>query len=98
MESVNAAGPTKSRVTLHSGLGVDLRILPLERWGTLLSYFTGSMAHNVRLRELALKQGLSLNEHAFTPENGDPEILCVDEESVYKTLGLPIIPTLREDR
>jgi DNA polymerase (family 10) len=103
-ESVSARGPTKSRIVLHSGLGVDLRVLPAERWGTLLSYFTGSKDHNVRLRELALKQGLSLNEHAFTPlenddDNGGTEILCADEETVYRTLGLPYIaPTLREDR
>jgi DNA polymerase (family 10) len=99
VESVVARGPTKSRVILHSGLGVDLRVLPANRWGTLLSYFTGSKDHNVRLREIALKQGLSLNEHAFTPENGDAEILCATENEVYSTLGLPYIPpTLREDR
>jgi DNA polymerase (family 10) len=99
VESVVARGSTKARVVLLSGLGVDLRVLPAERWGTLLSYFTGSKDHNVRLRELALKQGLSLNEHAFTPENGDPEILCATEEEVYSTLGLPYIPPpLREDR
>jgi DNA polymerase (family 10) len=98
-ESVAAAGPTKSRIVLHNGLGVDLRILPVERWGTLLSYFTGSKEHNVRLRELAQKQGLSLNEHAFTPLDGGPEILCATEEEVYATLGLPFIaPVLREDR
>lgn len=99
VESISAAGPTKSRVILFNGLGVDLRVLPLERWGTLLSYFTGSKDHNVKLRELALKQGLSLNENAFTPENGDQEILCADEADVYRLLGMPYIwPTLREDR
>ncbi len=99
VESVTASGSTKSRVVLHSGLGVDLRVLPVERWGTLLSYFTGSKGHNVRLRELALKRGLSLNEHALTPEDGSPEILCASEEEVYETLGLPFIPpALREDR
>ncbi len=102
-ESVSARGPTKSRILLHSGLGVDLRVLPAARWGTLLSYFTGSKEHNVRLRELALKQGLSLNEHAFTPQTAGAEegaeILCANEEMVYSTLGLPYIaPTLREDR
>src|SRR5690606_8988681 len=62
-------------------------------------YFTGSQQHNIRLRELALKQGLSLNEHAFTPVNGGSEILCATEEEVYQTLGLPwIAPELREDR
>ncbi|MBP7999725.1 MAG: DNA polymerase/3'-5' exonuclease PolX [Chloroflexi bacterium] len=99
VESVAAAGPTKSRVVLLNGLGVDLRVLPAERWGTLLSYFTGSKEHNVRLRELALKKGFTLNEHAFTPLNGDPEIVCASEEEVYATLGLPYIPpVLREDR
>ncbi|NJN55583.1 MAG: PHP domain-containing protein [Anaerolineae bacterium] len=99
VESISGHGPTKSSVTLVNGLQVDLRVLPAARWGTLLSYFTGSKDHNVRLRELALKQGLSLNEHAFTPTDGRPEILCATEEEIYQTLSLPyILPTLREDR
>jgi len=99
VESIAAAGPTKSRIVLLNGLGVDLRVLPAERWGTLLSYFTGSKEHNVHLRELALKKGFTLNEHAFTPLNGDPEILCATEEEVYATLGLSYVPpVLREDR
>ncbi len=97
--SVDARGPTRSRVTLHNGLGVDLRVLPGERWGTLLCYFTGSKDHNVKLREMALKKGLTLNEHAFTPLAGGEEILCATEEEVYKQLGLAYIPPrLREDR
>ena len=51
VESISGHGPTKSRVTLLNGIGVDLRVLPAENWGTLLSYFTGSKAHNVKLRE-----------------------------------------------
>ena len=99
VESVSGHGPTKSSVVLHNGMQVDLRVLPLERWGTLLSYFTGSKDHNVRLRELALKQGLSLNEHAFTPTDGGDEILCTSEEALYQVLNLPyVLPTLREDR
>jgi DNA polymerase (family 10) len=98
-------GPTKSSVELHNGLQVDLRVLEKARWGTALNYFTGSQAHNIRLRELALKQGYSLNEHAFSPvdANGSiredaPKILCATEEAVYETLGLPwIAPELRED-
>lgn len=97
--SVPLHGPTKSRIVLANGLGVDLRVLPQENWGTLLSYFTGSQAHNVRLRELAQKQGLSLNEYAFTNGATGEKILCPDEESVYRTLNLPyIVPPLREDR
>jgi DNA polymerase (family 10) len=99
VESISARGPSKSSVILLNGLQVDLRVLPVDRWGTLLSYFTGSQAHNIRLREMALKKGLSLNEHAFTPLNGDPEIICATEAEVYHILGLPYIPPrLREDR
>jgi DNA polymerase (family X) len=104
VEDVISGGPTKTTVQLHNGLQADLRVLPEERWGTLLSYFTGSQAHNIRLRELALKQGLSLNEHAFRPivdgeVTNEGEILCASEEEVYDVLGLPFIPVpLREDR
>lgn len=104
VESVLVSGPSKTTVQLHNGLQVDLRVLAPERWGTLLSYFTGSKEHNVRLRELALDRGLSLNEHAFRPivdgqviEEG--EITCSSEEEVYAVLDLPYIsPRLREDR
>lgn len=96
---VLAQGSTKSSVELHSGQQVDLRVLPPERYGTLLAYFTGSKEHNVKVRELALKKGLSLNEHGFTTIDGGDEILCATEEEVYATLGLPWIPPeLREDR
>ncbi|MBZ0279181.1 MAG: DNA polymerase/3'-5' exonuclease PolX [Anaerolineae bacterium] len=98
-------GPTKSSVELLNGLQVDLRILEKARWGTAINYFTGSQAHNIRMRELALKQGYSLNEHAFSPVDKDgniiedaPKILCATEEEVYAKLGLPWIPPeLRED-
>jgi DNA polymerase (family 10) len=98
-EAVDGRGPTKARVILRgTGLGADLRVLPEDHWGTLLSYFTGSQAHNVRLREMAQQQGLSLNEYSFTREDGS-EIICATEEEVYQTLGLPYIPpVLREDR
>ncbi len=93
-------GPTKSRIVLDNGVGVDLRVLPSENWGTLLSYFTGSQAHNVRLRELAKKKGLSLNEYDLSAVSGNaPPILCETEEAVYTALDLPyVVPTLREDR
>lgn len=92
-------GQKKSSVELLSGQQVDLRVLPPDRYGTGLSYFTGSKEHNVELREMALKRGLSLNEHAFTRTDGSGEILCATEEEVYETLGLPWIPPeLRENR
>lgn len=98
-------GPTKSSVELNSGLQVDVRVLPKARWGTALSYFTGSQAHNVRLRQIALDKGLSLNEHALSPidENKNiiedaEKVLCATEEEVYAALDLPwVAPELRED-
>ncbi|MCY3906924.1 MAG: DNA polymerase/3'-5' exonuclease PolX [Anaerolineaceae bacterium] len=99
-------GPTKSSVELHSGLQVDLRVLSAARMGTALSYFTGSQAHNVRLRERALRLGYSLNEHALRPVGADGSpldeeanhVLCASEEELHERLGLPFIaPELRED-
>lgn len=98
-------GPTKSSVELLSGLQVDLRVLEKARWGTALNYFTGSPAHNIKLRQMALARGLSLNEHGFSPVDENKVIiesaektLCDTEEKVYRTLGLPFIPPeLRED-
>ncbi len=92
------SGSTKTTVRLHNGLQVDLRVLEPAHWGAALQYFTGSQAHNVRVRELAQKQGLSLSEYGFKGEDGG-EILCPTEAKVYETLGLPWIPPeLREDR
>lgn len=98
-------GPTKSSVELLNGLQVDVRVLAQARWGTALNYFTGSQAHNIRMRELALSKGFSLNEHALSPVNAAgeiiedaPKILCATEEEVYTAVGLPYIaPELRED-
>jgi DNA polymerase (family 10) len=92
------SGHTKTTVRLHNGLQVDLRVLEPDRWGAALQYFTGSQAHNVRVRELAQKQDLSLSEYGFKRPDGS-ELLCADESLVYQTLGMPWIPPeLREDR
>jgi DNA polymerase (family 10) len=92
------SGPTKTTVRLQNGLQVDLRVLEPDRWGAALQYFTGSQAHNIRIRELAQKQGLSLSEYGFKRQDGS-EILCPEEKQVYETLSLPWIdPELREDR
>ncbi len=92
------SGPTKTSIRTHDGYQADLRVLPPARWGTALQYFTGSQAHNIRLRALAQDRGLSLSEYAIKREDGS-EILCATEEEVYAALGLPWIPPeLREDR
>ncbi len=92
------SGPTKTSIRTHEGLQVDLRVLEPARWGTALQYFTGSQAHNVHLRALALDRGFSLSEYALKREDGT-EILCATEQEIYAALGLPFIPPeLREDR
>ncbi|HEC33894.1 MAG TPA: DNA polymerase/3'-5' exonuclease PolX, partial [Chloroflexi bacterium] len=92
------SGLTKTTVRTREGLQVDLRVLEPARWGTALQYFTGSQAHNIHLRTLALERGLSLSEYALKREDGS-EIICATEEEVYAALGLPLIPPeLREDR
>ncbi len=98
-------GPTKSSVELLNGLQVDLRVLEDARWGTALVYFTGSKEHDIRLRELALKKGYTMNEHAYSPADADgniiedaPKVLCATEEEVYAFLDLQWIPPeIRED-
>ncbi|MEA3459506.1 MAG: DNA polymerase/3'-5' exonuclease PolX, partial [Chloroflexota bacterium] len=97
VEEVSLRGSTKTTVILNNGLQVDLRVLSLDRYGSLLQYFTGSKSHNVALRELSLDQGLSLSEYGFKRDG--EEILCPNEEDVYHTLGLAWIPPeLREAR
>ena len=96
---VMLSGQTKTSVRLHNGLQADLRVLEPDRWGAALQYFTGSQAHNVRVREIAQRQGLSLSEYGFKRQEGGELLLCRKEEEVYETLGLPWIPPeLREDR
>jgi len=91
-------GDTKSSVEFANNIRAQLWVHPPERFGTALQYATGSKEHNVRLRELALKQDLSLSDQAFLRKDGS-EVLCAEEEQVYEILGLPWIPPeLREDR
>ena len=90
-------GDTKASIRLENGLQCDLRAVSNHHFPFALQYFTGSKEHNVELRSLALKKGLSLNEYDFT---GDGEMPEVNEEAdIYKALGLEwVAPELRENR
>ncbi|MFG2956499.1 DNA polymerase/3'-5' exonuclease PolX [Streptomyces sp. NPDC048291] len=92
-------GGTKTSVRTGKGLNVDLRVVPPDSWGAALQYFTGSKAHNIRTREIAVHQKLKLSEYGlFDAESGE-KIVSATEEEVYARLGLPWIPPpLREDR
>lgn len=89
-------GDTKCSVVLASGLQVDVRVVPRESFGAALLYFTGSKAHNVALRQLAIKRKLKLNEYGLF--RGTRRIAGKTEAEVYTALGLAEIPPeLRED-
>lgn len=97
VESVLAHGETKASVQLADGLQCDLRAVSNDHFPFALQYFTGSKEHNVELRSLARKQGLSLNEYQFTGEGEIPEV--EEEADIYRALGLAwVAPELRENR
>ncbi len=97
-EEVLAQGPQKVSVRLAGGLQADLRLVPKEAFGAALQYFTGSKAHNIRLRERAVARGLKLSEYGLFTADG--QVLAREtEEEIYRALGLAWIPPeLREDQ
>ncbi|MFF4044155.1 DNA polymerase/3'-5' exonuclease PolX [Streptomyces sp. NPDC001816] len=96
---VIAQGTKKTSIRTGKGLQVDLRVLPPDSWGAGLQYFTGSKAHNIRTRTIAVHQGLKLSEYGLFDAESDESLASRTEEEVYDRLGLPWIPpTLREDR
>ena len=100
IERVIEKGPSGSSLLVSGGHQVDLLVQPVARFGSLLQHFTGSKAHNVHLRELALKKGISLSERGFKKESKSGEIIETfdNEKKFYNALGLDwIAPELRED-
>ena len=98
-ERVIARGDTKTSIISTLGPQVDLRVVPLEVWGAAMIYFTGSKAHNIRIREMAVRKGLKLSEYGLFEAKTGTLIVAETEEQVYERLGLPYFaPTLREDR
>ncbi|WP_329310027.1 DNA polymerase/3'-5' exonuclease PolX [Streptomyces sp. NBC_01262] len=92
-------GGKKTSVRTVEGVQVDLRVLPPDSWGAGLQYFTGSKAHNIRTRTIAVRQGLKLSEYGLFEADSGKRIASRTEDEVYARLGLPWIPpTLREDR
>jgi len=95
-----ASGDTKGSAIIQTEttpVQVDVRVVPTESFGAALQYFTGSKQHNVRLREIAIKRKLKLNEYGLF--DGDKQGAGATEEGIYKKLGLaPVAPLLREDR
>ncbi|NBM19802.1 DNA polymerase/3'-5' exonuclease PolX [Streptomyces sp. GC420] len=96
---VIARGETKTSVRTTRGLQVDLRVVRPDSWGAALLYFTGSKAHNIRVRKVALQYGLKLSEYGLFDAETGRRTGARTEEEVYGRLGMTWIPpTLREDR
>ncbi|MFD7906114.1 DNA polymerase/3'-5' exonuclease PolX [Kitasatospora sp. NPDC059747] len=107
VDEVIASGPTKTSVLTTGGVQVDLRVVPEEDWGAALVYFTGSKAHNIKLRTMAVRAGLKLSEYGLFEVGGEAEgkadgrtkgraaegakVVSATEDEVYAALGLPWI-------
>jgi DNA polymerase (family 10) len=96
---VIASGPTKTTIRTTDGVRADLRVVPLDAWGAALQYFTGSAAHNVAVRQIAVRRKLKLSEYGLFEADTGTLIVSRTEEEVYAKLGLAWIPpAMREDR
>ena len=99
VSDVISKGKTKSSVRLKNGIQCDLRVVSNTEFPFALNYFTGSKAHNVRMRSLAIKNGYNLNEYALSSKDKNNQKTINDESDLYEALGLSFIhPALREDQ
>ncbi|MDP2911455.1 MAG: DNA polymerase/3'-5' exonuclease PolX [Candidatus Omnitrophota bacterium] len=97
VKDVLAKGPAKSSIRTNDNIQVDVRVVEAESYGAALMYFTGSKEHNIKLRQIAIKKGLKLNEYGIF--KGEKRIAGKTEEEMYRALELSYIePELREDR
>ncbi|MEX2587066.1 MAG: DNA polymerase/3'-5' exonuclease PolX [Actinomycetota bacterium] len=99
VQEVAAKGTTKSTVLTARGVRVDLRAVAADEFGAALQYFTGSQEHNVRVREIAVKQGYKLSEYGLFTVEGNRKVAGADEQEIYRLLGMQMPPPpMRENR
>jgi DNA polymerase (family X) len=99
IDTVSTSGAAGAKVVTHSGLPVDLRIVPEEAFGNLLQHFTGSGRHNEALRTEAVRRGLHVSEYGISDDESGASEAFATEEEVYERLGMAFIPPeLRENR
>lgn len=100
VEDVVSKGSTKSTVILEGNMSCDLRVVPLDTFGATLHHFTGSVDHNIKIRQRAAARGLSISEYGVTKKDEEQSapIPMKSEEDIFAAVGLPWIPPeLRED-
>lgn len=91
-------GSTKATVILKQGIQADVRVVPEEKFGSALMYFTGSKEHNIKIREIAMKKGFKLNEYGLFDRKTGKLIASRTEEEIYNKLDMDYIePHLREN-
>jgi len=99
VKSVIVKGEKKSSILSTENIQVDLRVVRRESFGAAIQYFTGSKEHNIKIRELANKRNLKINEYGVFDLGTNKCIAREIEESVYEAVGLQwISPEMREDR
>jgi len=98
VDRVLVRGDAKTSVVTQRGIQIDVRVVGAKQVGAALLYFTGSKAHNIKLRQRALARGWTLNEYALSELEGGRVVASESEEEIYRALELPWIPpVLRED-
>jgi DNA polymerase (family X) len=97
IKEVLAAGDTKASVKLHNNFQIDVRVVPAKSWGAALLYFTGSKAHNIELRTIAIKKNFRLNEYGlFKPD--ESMVAGKTEQEIYRALEMDYVePEMREN-
>jgi DNA polymerase (family 10) len=99
VEAVRSSGSAGARAVTHSGLPIDLRMVPEDAFGSLLQHLTGSGAHNEALRTEAVRRGLHVSEYGIADDGTGQSEPCATEDEVYERLGMqPVPPELRENR
>jgi len=95
---VLGAGAAKSAIVTSSGIQVDVRVVKPDQFGSAALYFTGSKAHNIRLRQLAIERGWTLSEYGLAEAESGRVLAAATEEEIYAALGLQWVPPeVRED-
>jgi DNA polymerase (family 10) len=90
---VLSRGSTLSSVLLGiADVQCDVRAVDPDSYGAALQYFTGSKDHNVRLREMAVRRGLRINEYGVFRVEDERKVGGRTEEEVYGALDLSWIP------
>ena len=98
VDEIIVRGDKKTSVRTRKGLQIDLRVVKLSQFGAASLYFTGSKAHNIKLRQRAMDRGWLLNEYALEEADSGKIIASETEEAIYEALGLAWVPeVLRED-